>query len=97
MDKTRTIPPVVPERFCDPILGLSGNYDMPPWHSLEIGGTCPLVDVPRRNAKSEEKEHDWPSREQPTAAINTHTKPAQDESARAAVLTQGRFRPPRDG
>lgn len=53
------LPLVVPESFCDPVLGLSGNYDMLPWHSLERGGTCLLVDDPiRRHTKKEGKEHD---------------------------------------
>lgn len=95
--KIRTIPPVVPEHFCDPVLGLSGNYDMPPWHSLEIGGIYPLVDVPRRNRKREEKEHDWPSTKQSTAARNTHRKPTWDENGQSSGSYQGRFCPPWDG
>lgn len=70
----------MPEHFCDPVLGLSGNCDMLPWHSLKIGGICPLVDVPRRNTKRKDKEHEWPSRQKSTAATNTHTKPTRDEN-----------------
>ena len=78
-DGIRPIPPVVPEHFCDPVLGLSGNYDVPPWHSLEIGGICPLVDVPRRNTKREEKEHDWPSQKKTTAATRTQNQQGMEQ------------------
>ena len=70
-DKAKPIPPAGPEHFCDPVLGLSGNYDTPPWHSLEIGGICLLVDVPRRNTNREEEEHDRPSRGTSTAGTST--------------------------
>lgn len=69
----------MPEHFCDPVLGLSGNYDMPPWHSLEIGGICPLVDVPRRNTKREEKERDWPSQKKSTAATCTQNQQGMEQ------------------
>lgn len=80
-NRVRHIPLVVPEHFCDPVLGLSGNCDMLPWHSLKIGGICPLVDAPiKTNMKREEKEHDWLSREKSTAATNIHTKPTWEEN-----------------
>ena len=91
-DRIGPIPPAVPEHFCDPALGLSGNYDMLPWHSLGTGGICPLVDDPRRNTKMEEKEHDWPSREKSPKA--THTQNQGMKMARTAVLNQGWLCPP---
>lgn len=71
-DRIGSIPPVVPEHFCDPVQGLSGNCDMPPWHSLRIDGICPLVDVPRRNTSRKDKEYWWPRRQKSTTATNTH-------------------------
>ena len=87
-NKVKPIPPAGPEHFCDPVLGLSGNYDRPPWHSLEIGGICLLVDVPRRNTNGEEKKHDWPSIGTSTAGTATQNQQGM-KRARAAVISQG--------